>query len=62
MYILCYECYADVDTKEIIWLSAEWATALPCGGIRYYIREDRTAIPLLADPNLHRKPKFDYIL
>jgi hypothetical protein len=62
MRLLCYESFATEAIKEIIWLSAEYATVLPVNGVRFYIREDRVAFALLADPDMLRKPIMDYVV
>lgn len=62
MRILCYDCFASAEVRELIWLSAEFVSAYSIDACRFYIREDRVALPLLLDPNLKRVPKGDYIL
>lgn len=61
MRILCYESLADPCTQEQLWLSSEWISTMPGGCIRFYIREDRTSLALLADPHMRRIPTQDYI-
>lgn len=61
MRLLCYDCWADPETREQIWLAAEYASALPAGGVRFHIREDRVSLALLADPQLKPRPKLDLI-
>jgi len=62
MRLLCYESYACESTRELIWLSADSATVLPFNGVRFYIREDRLAFALLADPSMRRRPTMDYVV
>ena len=62
MRLLCYESYACESTRELIWLSADSATVLPFNGVRFYIREDRIAFALLADPSMRRLATMDYII
>jgi hypothetical protein len=62
MLLLCYESYAEDAIRELIWLSADYATVLPAGGVRFYIREDRIAFALLADPNMRRRAINDYLV
>lgn len=59
-YILCYESTANILTQEQVWLYSEWISSIP-GAIRFYIREDRASLALLADSTLVRKPHLDYI-
>lgn len=59
-YIRCYESRADAETQEQVWLYSEWISTIP-GAIRFYIREDRASLALLADSTLKRKPHLDYI-
>jgi hypothetical protein len=61
MLIKCYDSWADPDTQQAVWLCAEWICALPAHGIRFYIREDRVSLALLADPQLNPRPKLDMI-
>lgn len=61
MYIRCLESWADVTTKEQLWLCSEWVTVMPAGGVRFYIREDRVSWAFLVDVQLKPRPKFDYI-
>ena len=62
MKALCYDCWADPDTKESIWLCALWAEALPAGGVRFWLAENRVSLALLADCELVPRPKFDYYI
>lgn len=64
MRILCYDCWLeDLDIRETIWLNALWCCALPSGGIRFYIREDRVSlVALMAGRDLYAKPRLDYYL
>jgi hypothetical protein len=62
MLIRCYDCFSDTETKEQVWLYAEWVSALPCGGLRFYIREDKLSFALLADSTMHALPIEDYIM
>jgi hypothetical protein len=60
MRLLCYDCYSDdEDTKEFLFKLSAWVSAQPLG-LRYFIREDRLTLALLADPQLHARPKLDY--
>lgn len=58
----CYDCWSDEQTKESVWLCALWASALPGGAVRFWIREDRVSLALLADTELVPRPKLDYII
>lgn len=62
MRALCYDCWADSDTQESIWLCSLWVTALPAGGVRFWIAENRVSLALLADPLLRPRPTLDYYL
>ena len=60
MRLLCYDSYSDCDhVKDQLWLCSVWVSAQP-GGLRYYIREDRLSLALLADCYLVPRPKLDY--
>lgn len=62
MLIKCYESHAHcADTLEQLWLCSEWISAIP-GGIRFYIREDRSSLAMCIDSELKRKPREDYVL
>ena len=64
MRILCYDCWLeDLELRETIWLNAEWCSALPAGGVRFYIREDRISLVLLlGGRDFYAQPKLDYYL
>ena len=64
MRVLCYDCWIeDTDIRETIWLNALWCSALPAGGIRFYIREDRVSlVALMAGRDLYYKRPLDYYL
>jgi hypothetical protein len=64
MRVLCYDCWLeDLDIRETIWLNSEWCCALPAGGIRFYIREDRISLVLLlGGRDLYYKRPLDYYL
>lgn len=60
MRLLCYDCYSTDDyVKDQVFLSSAWVSAQPLG-LRYYIREDRLSLALLADCYLVARPRFDY--
>ena len=62
MKALCYDCWADEQVKESIWLCSLWASALPAGGVRFWIPENRVGLALLADIELVPRPKLDYYI
>jgi hypothetical protein len=62
MRALCYDCWADEQVKEQIWLCSLWAEALAAGGVRFWIPENRVSLALLADFELKPRPKFDYYI
>ena len=60
MRLLCYDCYSNEDyVKDQLFLCSAWISAMPFG-LRYYIREDRLSLALLADCYLVPRPKLDY--
>ena len=60
MRLLCYDCYSDDDSsKEFLFKCSAWVSAQPLG-LRYYIREDRLSLALLADCYLVPRPTEDY--
>ena len=60
MRLLCYNSYSTCEaTKDQLFLCSYGITALPTQGIRYYIREDRLSLALLADPLMEYRPRFD---
>ena len=60
MRLYCYDCYSiDESTKDLLFKCSAWVSAQPLG-LRYYIREDRLSIALVADSYLVPRPKFDY--
>jgi len=62
MRLLCYDSYSnDEDIKEFLFKCSAWVSAQPFG-LRYYIREDRLSLALLADCHLVPRPKLDYIV
>ena len=62
MKALCYDCWSDELVKESIWLCSLWASALPAGGVRFWIPENRVSLALLADIELVPRPKLDYYI
>ena len=60
MLIKCYESTADAQTQEQVWLYSEWISTLP-HAVRFYIREDRLSLALLADSHLVHRPQYDLI-
>ena len=59
MRLLCYDSYTTCDaTKEVLFRCSYGISAMPLG-TRYYIREDRLSLALLADPLLEARPVFD---
>ena len=61
MRLYCYDSYTqDPDVMDQLGYCAHSYTAQPLG-IRFYIREDRLSLALLADTNLVPRPKLDYI-
>jgi hypothetical protein len=60
MRLYCYDCYSEDDsTKDLLFKCSLWVSAQPLG-LRYFIREDRLSIALVADCLLVPRPKFDY--
>ena len=60
MRLLCYDCYSTEDSvKDHVFLCSASVSAQPMG-LRYYIREDRLSLALLADCYLVPRPKLDY--
>ena len=60
MRLLCYDCYSSCEaTKDQLFKCSYGITALPIQGVRYYIREDRLSLALLADPHMLYRPRFD---
>lgn len=62
IYVLCLETFAEPDIHEQLWLCAEWICAIPGGGCRFYIREDRASLAYIIDPSLRHLSLFDHIL
>ena len=62
MRILCMESWADAASQQQLWLCSEWISDLPGAGIRLFIREDRTSLAQLIDPDLRHLSLFDYVL
>jgi len=61
MRLLCYDSYTtDPDVMDQLGYCAYSYSALPVG-IRFYIREDRLSLALLADCQLVPRPKLDLI-
>jgi hypothetical protein len=59
MRLYCYDSYTDCgDTMEQLNYCSHSYTVLNLG-IRFYIREDRLSLALLADPTLAPRPKLD---
>lgn len=62
MRLFCYDSYtSDPDTKDQLALCAYSYSVLALG-IRYYIREDRESLALLADGQLVPRPRLDMYL
>jgi hypothetical protein len=62
MYIRCYESYADIDTKEQLWLCAEYISAMPGNAVRFYILESKLSFALLIDPGMRHIRREDLIV
>ena len=61
MRLLCYDSYTmDPDVKDQLGYCADSYSVLPLG-LRYYIREDRLSLAMLADAYLVPRPQLDYI-
>ena len=59
MRLLCYDSYSHCEaTKDQLFLCSYGISCMPLG-IRYYIREDRLSLALLADPLMEYRPRFD---
>ena len=59
MRLLCYDCYSTCEaTRDQLFLCSYGISAMPLG-LRYYIREDRLSLALLADPLMEYRPLFD---
>jgi hypothetical protein len=59
MRLLCYDCYSTEDSvKDQLWRCSASVSAQPLG-LRYYIREDRLSLAMLADCYLVARPKLD---
>jgi hypothetical protein len=62
MRLLCYDSYTQDDaTKDVLFKCSYGISAMPLG-TRYYIREDRLSLALLADPLLEPRPVFDLFI
>lgn len=62
MRLLCYDSYTDdPDTMDQLGFCSYSYYAQPLG-IRWYIREDRLSLALLADTLLVARPTHDFIL
>jgi len=62
MRLLCYDSYTKCEaTKDQLFKCSYGISAMPLG-IRYYIREDRLSLALLADPLLEARPIFDLLI
>ena len=60
MRLYCYDCYSEDDaTKELLFKCSAWVSAQPLG-LRYFIREDRLTLALIADAYLVARPTLDY--
>ena len=61
MRLYCYDSYTDdPDVMDQLGYCSHSYTAQPLG-IRFYIREDRLSLALLADSELVPRPKLDLI-
>ena len=61
MRLLCYDSYTDdPDTMDQLGYCA-YSYSVLAVGIRFYIREDRLSLALLADTLLVPRPKLDLI-
>lgn len=61
MRLYCYDSYTDDPlVMDQLGFCSHSYTAQPLG-IRFYIREDRLSLALLADSELVPRPKFDLI-
>jgi hypothetical protein len=61
MRLYCYDSYTtDPDVMDQLGFCSHSYTAQPLG-IRFYIREDRLSLALLADCELVPRPKLDLI-
>jgi len=61
MRLYCYDSYTDdPDVMDQLGFCSHSYTAQPLG-IRFYIREDRLSLALLADSKLVPRPKLDLI-
>ncbi len=60
----CYYTEADVAVRERLWLHVRatggWLSAHPWG-LLLFCREGRDAPLLLLDPEISRRPQYDYI-
>ena len=62
MRLLCYDSYTkDPDVMQVLGSCSYCYYAQPLG-IRFYIREDRVSLALLADSQLVRRPTLDYVV
>ena len=60
MRLLCYDCYSTCEAaRDQLFQCSYGITALPIQGVRYYIREDRLSLALIADPHMLYRPRFD---
>ena len=60
MRLYCYDCYSEDDaTKELLFKCSAWVSTQPLG-LRFFIREDRLSLALIADVYLIARPKLDY--
>ncbi len=62
MYLHAYDSYThDPDVMDVLG-ACSYSYSVMALGIRFYIREDRLSLALLADCELVPRPKLDLIL
>ena len=59
MRLFCYHSYTKCETTQQVLFKCSYGISCMPLGVRYYIREDRLSLALLADPLMEYRPLFD---
>jgi hypothetical protein len=62
MRLFCYDCYSSCETTQQVLFQCSYGISCMPLGIRYYIREDRLSLALLADPTMLYRHRFDLLI
>jgi hypothetical protein len=62
MRLFCYHSYTKCETTQQVLFKCSYGISCMPLGVRYYVREDRRSLALLADPLMEYHPRFDILI